>query len=68
MGKEYYALYWDPDLCRHCFGCIAVCPRKALGVDAAGNLSYEFRRCIRCFQCAADCQHGALQVVPVREE
>ena len=68
MGREYRSLYWDPDLCRHCFGCIAICQRKALGVDEAGHLSYQIERCIRCFQCVQNCQHGALQVLAVSEE
>ena len=66
MGKENAFLSWDAKRCRHCFGCIAICPQNALGVDEAGNLSYQIRRCIRCFRCAGVCLHGALQVL--REE
>ena len=68
MGRERVALIWDPGLCRHCFGCIAMCQRNALGVDEAGNLSYQIRRCIRCCSCVQACPNGALQAVRLTEE
>ena len=66
MGRENVYLCWDAARCRHCFGCIAICPQNALRVDDAGNLDYRIDRCIRCFRCAAGCLHGALRAV--REE
>ena len=67
MARERVALIWDHTLCRHCFGCIAICPQQALGVDEAGNLDYQTRKCIRCFRCAQACLHGALRAVRVEE-
>ena len=66
MGRENIFLRWDAARCHHCFGCIAICPQNALGVDDAGNLSYQLRQCIRCFRCAGACLYGALRAV--REE
>ena len=67
MDRNSVTLRWDAARCRHCFGCIAICPQNALGVDEAGSLSYQTDRCIRCFRCAGACLHGALIAVPAAE-
>ncbi len=67
MQREKLVLYWDPQLCRHCFGCVAICPQNALSVGE-GSLQYDIRRCIRCGRCAGACQNGALRFLQLRPE
>ena len=60
MSKDTLILCWDPKYCRHCFGCVAICPRNALSV-LEGSLQYDIGRCIRCSRCASACGAGALR-------
>ena len=61
MSRQRIRLAWDPDYCRHCFGCIAMCTRGALTLNHEfGTLNYDVRKCFRCGSCLRACPTGAL--------
>ena len=63
MSRQRSSLCWDGSVCRHCFGCTAMCARGALTVDQnRGVLAYDVRKCIRCNSCIRACPTGALHV------
>ena len=68
MSRQREVLAWNPEHCRHCFSCIAMCFRGALTLDhERAALSYDIRKCIRCNSCIRACPTGALHVEPLQE-
>ncbi len=68
MSGTRVILVWNPEFCRHCFGCIANCTRGALTLDHdRGALCYDIRKCIRCGNCLKACYTGALHTETVYE-
>jgi pyruvate formate lyase activating enzyme len=47
-------LLFDPGKCVACGGCVEVCPRRAVGVDAS-RLRYDRGRCVACGRCVDAC-------------
>lgn len=61
MSNEPVMIY-DSTICRHCFGCIAMCARGALFLDKdSGSFCYDIHKCIRCGSCIRACPSGALR-------
>ena len=68
MSRLRTVLVWNQEYCRHCFGCIANCSRKALTLDHdRGVLNYDIRKCIRCNSCIKACYTGALHAETIEE-
>ena len=68
MSRQRIVLAWEPDFCRHCFGCTVACLKGALTVDHdRGCLSYDIRKCIRCGNCVRACYTGALHTQVINE-
>ena len=68
MSGKRVVLAWASEYCRHCFGCVAICPRGALSVDHDHDaLSYDIRKCIRCGSCLRACPTGALHAETLYE-
>ena len=68
MSGQRTILAWNPEFCRHCHGCTAMCPRGALTVNLElGSLNYDIRKCARCGRCLRACPTGALHAEIVSE-
>ncbi len=68
MSRQRIVLAWNPEFCRHCFGCTVMCARGALTVDhERGGLNYDIRKCIRCGSCLRACSTGALHAETINE-
>ena len=60
----------DEDLCKGCWLCIAVCPRKAMGFAANINISgfhpactLDSENCTGCAQCALMCPDACITIM-----
>jgi len=50
----------DPDLCRNCGKCAAICPPGSLRFVAAHQAVIDHLTCIRCYCCQEVCPANAI--------
>ena len=55
-------IYFRPEKCIGCMGCVAVCPMQGHREESGVHL-YDPANCIRCMACAAACPGNALEAV-----
>lgn len=57
--KREEELGYKPEKCICCGACAAVCPEKAIAVDA-GKIRIDREKCRKCFSCVKECYARAL--------
>lgn len=50
------------DKCKKCKVCLNSCPVQAISEDVDGNLSIDYKKCIRCLCCHEFCTFNAIEI------
>ncbi len=67
MEKEkLFPIYINPNLCVLCQRCMYSCPKKA--IFFRNSLRYvNYDKCQGCLKCVDVCEHGAIEVISIKE-
>jgi MinD superfamily P-loop ATPase len=68
IAPSGYSVEHNPEKCRACRNCMAVCPFDAISFAADGSRLYDRAACMGCALCAERCEHEALTLVRDREK
>ncbi len=64
--EKLFPIYINPNLCVLCQRCMYSCPKKAIFFRNSRRY-VDYDKCQGCLKCVDVCEHGAIEVISIKE-